>query len=142
MALLIAAISSAILVLGGGFHLYWAFGGRVGAAISVPERLDGVPAFNPGPAATLSVALFLFAVLPVVLALTGVAVLPIPRFWLRVAAALLAGLFLARALSWHKYVGLLKNIRHTRFAWYDTWLYSPLCLLLAVSLIGAVLLPS
>ncbi len=48
--------------------------------------------------------------------------------WLSVALAL--GL-LARAVGDFKYVGFFKKLRDSRFATLDSWLYSPLCLLLA-----------
>ena len=49
--------------------------------------------------------------------------------WLSFALA--AGL-LARAIGEFKYVGFFKRVRGSRFARLDTWIYSPLCLLLAL----------
>jgi Protein of unknown function (DUF3995) len=136
----ITIICAAILLFGAGFHFYWGCGGRVGSAVALPQRVDGTQAFEPNPAGALLVAVFLIGVLLLVLALSGLIHLPAPQRWLRVAVILLSILFLARALSWYKYVGLFKSIRNTRFAKYDTWLYSPLCLLLSLSLIGVALL--
>jgi hypothetical protein len=48
--------------------------------------------------------------------------------WLSYALAL--GLA-ARAVGEFKYVGFFKRVRGSRFATLDTWIYSPLCLLLA-----------
>jgi hypothetical protein len=49
--------------------------------------------------------------------------------WLSYGLAL--GL-LARAVGDFKYVGFSKRVRGTPFARLDTWIYSPLCLLLAL----------
>ncbi|MES2318120.1 MAG: DUF3995 domain-containing protein [Pseudomonadota bacterium] len=48
--------------------------------------------------------------------------------WLSYALA--AGLF-ARGVGEFNYLGLFKRVRGSRFATLDTWVYSPLCLLLA-----------
>jgi hypothetical protein len=39
---------------------------------------------------------------------------------------------MARAVGEGRYVGFLKRVRNTAFARNDTWLYSPLCVALAV----------
>jgi hypothetical protein len=136
----ITTVCSAILLFGAGFHFYWGCGGRVGVAVALPQRADGTQAFESNPAGAILVAVFLTGSFLLVLALAGLIDLPVPQRWLRVAVLSLSALFLARALSWYKYVGLFKSIRRTRFAKYDTWLYSPLCLLLSLSLMGAALL--
>jgi hypothetical protein len=130
----------AILLFAAGFHLYWGCGGRVGSAVALPQRADGMQAFKPSPTGAILVAVFLIGSLLLVLALAGLIHLPVPQRWLRVAVMSLSALFLMRALSWYKYVGLFKSIRNTRFAKYDTWLYSPLCLVLSMSLISVALL--
>jgi len=49
-----------------------------------------------------------------------------------VLAWVLAALFLIRAVGEFRYVGFFKSVRDTRFATWDSWLFSPLCLLIAV----------
>jgi hypothetical protein len=98
---------------------------------AVPS-VEGQPLFVPSTGATMAVGvvLLLFAAL---VAATGrlVEVGASPRLlsWLSLALAL--GL-LARAIGEFKYVGFFKRVRGSRFARLDTWVYSPLCLLLAV----------
>jgi hypothetical protein len=73
----------------------------------------------------------LFAAL--VAATAGVVSVGLPTVvlvWLSYALA--AGL-LARAAGEFKYVGFFKRVRGSRFATLDSVVYSPLCLLLAVS---------
>lgn len=136
----ITIVCAVVLLFGAGFHLYWGCGGRVGTAVALPQRADGTQAFKPSHIGAIVVAFFLIGSLLLVLALSGLIHLPVPQRWIRVAVMLLSALFLARALSWHKYVGLFKSIRSTRFAKYDTWLYSPLYLVLSLSLMSAALL--
>jgi|SRR5271169_1973029 len=133
-------VCAAILLFGAAFHVYWGCGGHVGSSVALPQRGDGTQAFKSNPAGAVLVAIFLVGCLILVVALSGLIQLPVPQRWLRIAVMALSVLFLARALSWHKYVGLFKSIRTTRFAKYDTWLYSPLCLLLSLSLMGVALL--
>jgi Protein of unknown function (DUF3995) len=136
----LAIVCAAILLFGAAFHLYWGCGGRVGSSVALPQRGDGTQAFRPNRFGTILVAVFLVGCLGLVVALSVPIQLPVPQRWLRIAIVALSVVFLARALSWYKYVGLFKSIRTTRFAKYDTWLYSPLCLLLALSLMGVALL--
>jgi Protein of unknown function (DUF3995) len=136
----ITIVCAAILLFGAGFHFYWGCGGRVGSSVALPQRADGVGAFRSNPAGAILVGFFLAGILVLVLALSGAVSLPVPRQWLRIGAVLLSMLFLARALSWYKYVGFFKSIRSTRFAKYDTWMYSPLCLLLSLGLMVAAVL--
>jgi hypothetical protein len=136
----LAIVCAAILLFGAAFHLYWGCGGRVGSSVALPQRGDGTQAFKSNRFGTILVAVFLVGCLGLVVALSVPIQLPVPQRWLRIAVMALSVLFLARALSWYKYVGLFKSIRTTRFAKYDTWLYSPLCLLLGLSLMGVALL--
>ena len=105
---------------------------RPGPGGGAVPSVDGKPLFVPSTRATLAVGvvLLLFAGL---VAATGrlVEVGASPRLlsWLSLALAL--GL-LARAIGEFKYVGFFKRIRGSRFARLDTWIYSPLCLLLAL----------
>jgi hypothetical protein len=107
-----------------------AFGAMDGESGAVPS-VAGKPLFVPSRASTLAVAvaLLLFALL--VAATAGALQLGVPLqvlSWLSYALAL--GLF-ARAIGEFRYVGFFKRVRGSRFARLDTFLYSPLCLLLA-----------
>lgn len=113
MTMVVVAACSAILLLAAGFHLYWGLGGRIGVGLSLPQREDGNPAMKATAVGAIMVGLILVLVLLLVLG-----------FW--------AVVFSARALSWSRYVGLFKKVRTTRFASYDTLLFSPLCLVLGL----------
>jgi hypothetical protein len=123
-------VSAAIVLAGlAGLHVYWAFGGRAARAAVVPT-VEGRAVLSPSKTATLVVA-----------AIIGVsAVLVIgavdgwdPRLLFRVGCAGVAVVLLARAIGDRRYVGLLKRVRDTEFARRDTWIYSPLCLVLGTA---------
>jgi uncharacterized protein DUF3995 len=131
---LTAVACVAILCLAAGFHFYWGFGGKVGLSVSLPQREDGEPIIQQSAVGAHAVGLALVIATLTVLLYMGVFGSPLPRPWLRGMTVLLAAVFGVRALSAYRYVGLFKTVHHTRFARYDTWLYSPLCLCVAVGL--------
>ncbi len=106
-------------------HAYWALGGRWGVAVTIPV-VDGRRAFNPGPLATWLVC-GLLAV--------GVALVMCRS---RMGLWGLAAAFLLRAIGEFRMAGFFKSITDTEFARWDTWLYSPLCLLIALLAAGAI----
>jgi hypothetical protein len=134
MALLTAGACVGILSLAAGFHFYWGFGGKVGLSVSLPQREDGEPIIQHNAIAAHAVGFALVIAILTVLFYLGVFGSPLARQWLRVMTVLVAAVFAARALSWYRYIGLFKTVRHTRFARYDTFLYSPLCLFVAAGL--------
>lgn len=129
-------LSLAIIAFAAGFHLLWAVGGRLGYAVSLPQRPDGTPVLAHRLAwwrpAAGGVTLCLALLAALLLAQAGRLRLPLPPDLVR---ALLLGVgtaFVARALVPNRYVGLFKRLRGTRWAHYDTRLYSPLFLALGL----------
>ena len=140
---MIALLCAGVLALIAGVHFYWALGGRRGLALAVPQTERGSASFKPGAGATHAVALMLMLAAALIVAQAGL--LPVPAWPLLPAAlrgvvALMALIFLVRALAPLRYTGLFKQVRHTPFGRYDTWLYSPLCLLLGLALASQSLL--
>ncbi|MER8654317.1 DUF3995 domain-containing protein [Mesorhizobium sp. M0847] len=134
MATAVVALCSAILLLGAGFHLYWGLGGSVGAGVALPQREDGTPAVKETAFGAMVVGLILALVLLLIFGFTNVIRLPVPQQLLKAGIILWALIFTVRALSWSRYFGLFKQVRTTRFASYDSWFYSPSCLLLGLGL--------
>jgi hypothetical protein len=132
-------VALAIIAFAAGFHLLWALGGRLGLSVSLPQRRDGLPVMNDRmrwwrPAAgAVAVALILLAALA--LAAEGHLGLPLPAFVVRAALGLVGAAFVLRAFVPTPWTGFFKRIRTTRWARYDSWLYSPLFLLLGVALL-------
>ncbi|MBV9884745.1 MAG: DUF3995 domain-containing protein [Sphingomonadaceae bacterium] len=132
-------IALAIIAFAAGFHLYWALGGRLGYSVSLPQRPDGVPVMHHRigwwrPAAG-AVAAGLVMLAALALAAEGRLSLPLPLFVVRGALGLVGGAFVLRAIVPTPWTGFFKRIRGTRWARYDTFLYSPLFLLLGAALL-------
>jgi len=132
-----------IIAFAAAFHLHWALGGRLGYSVSLPQRADGIPVMAHRlpwwrPAAA-GVVLGLVALALLLLAYAGHLPLPLPRRLARVALLAIGAAFIARALVPNRYVGFFKSLRTTRWARFDTRLYSPLFLLLGLILVAQAL---
>ena len=106
------------------FHLYWAFGGRAGRD-KVSPTVNGKPLLRIDFVACLGMAwiFLLLAGVPVV------AMNPTLRKWLLIGMIVAFG---GRAIGDFKYVGFFKSVKGTPFAYWDTRMFSPLNVLLAV----------
>jgi hypothetical protein len=140
---LLAAL--AIIAFAAGFHAHWALGGRLGFSVSLPQQPTGEPVMAHRlswwrPAAAV-VALGLAFLALLLLAHAGQVDLPIPAGAVRAALLATGAAFVARALVPNRYVGFFKSLRTTRWAKYDTRLYSPLFLALGLLLIGHAAAP-
>jgi hypothetical protein len=128
-------VATAVLASAALVHLYWGLGGRLGKALAIPRRAGGGgPAMRPRPVGTLAVAAALAIAALLVAARIGLVDSPMPVWLLRAACAVLALVFLARAIGERRYVGFFKRVKGTRFARLDTMVYAPLCLFMAVAL--------
>ena len=131
MSRLIGIATVGVLCALGVFHVYWAAGGRWGTDATIPKH-DGEPLFQPPPAGSLLVATLLFSAGLVVLGRLGVWGPALPP-WVFVAGIwTLVTVFLGRVVGDFRWFGVFKRMRGTAFAWWDTWLFVPLCLLLAL----------
>jgi hypothetical protein len=130
--IVVAGMVAVVLGALAALHVYWAFGGKSGAAAAVPER-DGAPLFRPGPAACAIVAALLAGAAVTVWA-KGAAWSPlgVPRAASTVGAFAVAAAFIGRAIGDFRWVGFFKRHRDTQFARNDSRIYSPLCLALGV----------
>jgi hypothetical protein len=94
--------------------------------------VDGKPLFQPSRWATVAVALALFCAATVVAIRSGILSVPAPGFLAVVGCWGLAAVFGLRAIGDFRYLGFFKRVTATRFARADTFVYSPLCAVLAV----------
>lgn len=123
----------AILAAIGLLHAYWACGGRLSIGAAVPQ-VGGVAAFRPSAAATWAVAIALFLAALTVAAAGDLIAAPGPAWAHAGAAIALALVFAARAIGNFGLVGFFKTRGDGAFARLDTWVYSPLCLILAAAI--------
>ncbi|SDH94916.1 Protein of unknown function [Pseudomonas benzenivorans] len=134
MTLVLPITLCSLFTVLGGWHFYWAFGGRLAASAAIPE-VDGRPTFTPSGFATVLVGLALVACAALIAATAGLLPVPVPGrilAWLCYALAFVLG---ARAIGDFRLVGFFKRVRGSRFASLDTFVYSPLCLALAVGVL-------
>ncbi len=110
-------------------HLYWVAGGNRGLRYALPA-IDGRPIFNPGPIGTALVALFLagFAVVALLLGF-GNDAFPALQPYAALLGFAIGAVLVLRAIGEFRYVGIFKRVRGGVFAVYDSWLYSPFCLI-------------
>jgi hypothetical protein len=128
---MIGVALGAVFGLLAALHVFWAFGGTWGSGAAIAE-IDGRPRFVPSRGATLAVAAALAGAGVVVLARAELILAPVPRGTLQCAVAVLAIVFLLRSIGDFRLMGFFKSVRGPRFAVRDTWVYSPLCLLIGL----------
>ena len=130
MTRVVGILAAGVLLGLGALHAYWAAGGQWGTDVTIPKR-DGAALFTPGPAGTLLVAVLLCAAALVLLGRVGVWGRWLPRWPFLAGTWTLAAVFGGRVVGDFQWFGLSKRMTGTSFAWWDTWLYVPLCALLA-----------
>lgn len=126
-------LNSSILFFISSLHFYWLLGGKWALESAIPTNRNGGHLFKPGMAATLVVALGLFAFSSFYLIKGEFISFQIPSIILDYAGYGISTLFFLRAIGDFKYVGIFKKETTTHFASRDTKFYTPLSLLLALS---------
>jgi Protein of unknown function (DUF3995) len=119
---LLAIALAAVFFLEGGLHLYWALSGNMPEDALIPRDEDGIRLFDAQPVMTIASG---------VLQWISALIVVLPGTSLKLG---LAVLLLLRAMGELNYIGFFKRVRGSRYATFDTWLYSPLCLAQAVGL--------
>jgi Protein of unknown function (DUF3995) len=129
--LVCALVFAAVLLFLAALHVYWALGGDWGSSVTVPT-MEGRRTINPIRLATYAVAFLL--VMGAVIICGQVHLFATGRFsaLFRPGSWCLCAVFFLRALGNFKTFGIFKTVYGTAFADWDTRLYSPLCLVLAV----------
>ena len=115
-------------------HFYWFFGGTRGINNTLPEN-DGKKLFIPSKMATFIVAfgLLFLSLFSFQLYKANVFIDFEPLTYL-ILAYFFAFIFLLRAIGDFKYLGFFKRIKGSPFGEYDSKYYSPLCLVICLSL--------
>jgi len=136
---ILAVFAIAIIAFAAAFHFRWAFGGRRGFEISLPQRPDGQPVLRHLLRLWRPAALLIASGLVLLAGLVAAKALQLthgidPRL-LELSLLATGAAFIARAVVPNRYVGFFKRLRSTRWARYDTWLYSPLFLTLGLLLV-------
>jgi Protein of unknown function (DUF3995) len=127
LGILLATIFAILSLL----HFYWAAGGRFGIGVVIPQ-VEGKAAFTPSPLGTIMVGVALLAAMFTILGQIGFLGEIIPSWIFRWGSLGLAALFLLRSIGEFKLVGFFKQTSNSSFATWDTFLFSPLCLFIAI----------
>ncbi|WP_068984510.1 MULTISPECIES: DUF3995 domain-containing protein [Lysinibacillus] len=131
MKLLLILIAVGLLWLISLMHIYWAFGGRWGSVVAIPvKKGEQKLAFTPKKWGTLIVAILILLASVIIIVQAGYSQGFQANNLSKIGSIVCAFVFIFRAIGDFKYVGFFKNIKHSQFARYDTWLYSPFCLFL------------
>ncbi|KAB0481054.1 Protein of unknown function [Pseudomonas reinekei] len=122
-------------------HVYWALGGEWAAVAAVPQvPLEGGtqlrPAFKPRGWLTLLVAAALMVIALLVCLRVGWWLPQVHHQMLQWVISAIALLLFARAIGDSELMGFFKEIKGSRFARWDTWVYSPLCVVLGSGLLA------
>jgi hypothetical protein len=124
-------VTAMVFLLLSALHVYWAGGGRWGSETAVPHQGDR-PLFTPSRQATILVAALLLMAAVIIFLRVRTPASPILELITRAGAWTLALVFTLRAIGDFHWIGFFKTVRDTGFGTLDSWLYSPLCLLLAI----------
>jgi hypothetical protein len=137
---IVAAIALAIIAFAAAFHFHWGFGGTRGFGVSLPQRPDGEPVLRHLLHLWRPAALVVALGLVLLGGLVTVRAVPLDHgidpTLLDLALLATGFAFIARAVVPNRYVGFFKRLRSTRWARYDTRLYSPLFLILGMCLVA------
>jgi hypothetical protein len=128
MALALAGVLGVLGLL----HVYWAIAGVSGRSVALPE-VDGEPVFVPSRASSALVAAGLLFGAWVALAVGGTLAAPLSATALRLLCTILGAAFLARSVGEFRLLGFFKRVKGTPFARWDTLLFSPLSLAIALA---------
>ncbi len=126
-------INTVIFLLLSVLHIYWAFGGGLWIDSVLPTNSSGTKMLNPSMPTTFIVAFGLMFLAFVTAGNQGFLDNYINKKYFRYGSLIIAIIFLLRAIGEFKYVGFFKTITATQFAINDTQIFSPLCLLIALS---------
>ena len=124
-------------------HLYWSASGNWAFDAVLPRDEGGRRLLNPRRIDSFIVGTALLsmgAYLSVWGANVSIDLGPaLAWFWDNAVWGMVV-VFLLRAVGEFRYLGFFKRFRESRFAWWDSCLYSPLCLWLGGSILGLIYL--
>ncbi len=112
------------------FHIVLAFG--VWGHLPVIPVVPDTPTPQPSSFAWLAIAVALALAALVVLARADLLLTSVPPMLSTLACSALGVIFVLRAIGEFRMFGFFKSITGTDFAFWDTWLYTPLCLALGL----------
>lgn len=120
-----------ILIFISGFHFYWAFGGKYAYTAVIPEKFQ-VDSIDRAKEIKTVIATLIVAFGMLFLALCIVLFYASPRVWVAVILRIFAVIFLVRAIGDFNMLGIFKKKSNSKFAYYDTRMFIPICVFLGI----------
>lgn len=115
-------------------HIYWAI-----SITNIPKKviphINDNPVFIPMRSVTFLVGIIFILLAIFILAMANGCYGGSLNWFYNFIGSCLALIFFARSIGDFKFVGFLKKIKNSQFAFYDTRYWSPLCFLLAFLLL-------
>ena len=129
----VAISLGAVFALLCAFHIGGAFGvWHLPILPTMPDRPPDLPPPQASSFAWLTVAAALALAVLVVLARGDLLLTSVPPKLSTLACSALGVIFVLRAIGEFRMLGFFKSIKGTDFAFWDTWLYTPLSLALGL----------
>ena len=126
----LAIFLGSLFALLSAFHIVGAFGVWVDLPV-IPELPDReLP--HPSSLSWLGVAAALALAVLVVLAHGDLILRFVPPWFSTFACLVLGGVFVFRSIGEFRTFGFFRSIKGTDFAFWDAWLYTPLCVVIAL----------
>lgn len=135
--MILSILLSSIFIILGLIHFNWVMGGKFGFTESLPTKESGERVLNPKriDSAIVGIGLTLFGIFYILT--SGILDYDLPVWILKYGGWIIPGIFILRAISEFRYVGLFKRIKTTNFGKLDTKFISPLCL--AIGIVGIII---
>jgi len=130
--MILSVLLGLIFFILGGIHFNWVFGGEFGFAEALPTKENGERILNPRKFDSAIVGIGLSAFGFFYLLGPGIVDFDLPEWLVKYAGWIIPSIFILRAIGNFKYVGFFKKIKSTSFGKWDTKLFSPLCLIIAI----------
>ncbi|MFT4534589.1 MAG: hypothetical protein ACJA1A_002355 [Saprospiraceae bacterium] len=127
--ILILAIILFILSL---IHFNWARGGIWGFENALPTNEKGERILNPRKIDSLIVGLGLLGFAFFYLHLSSLLTLAIFELIMHYLKWIIPSIFMLRAIGDFRYVGLFKKVKNTKFGRFDTYYFTPLCIIIVM----------
>jgi hypothetical protein len=131
--MILSILLSLILILLGMIHFNWVIGGKFGFEESLPTKENGERVLNPKRIDSAIVGIGLTAFGIFYMLKSGLIEYNLPEWIMKYGSWIIPTIFLLRAIGEFKYVGFFKSVKETDFGKLDTKLFSPLCLVIAIS---------
>ena len=125
--------NTSVLIAVTALHIYWLFGGKTGLEFAIPnytpsrKRYNNLNKFKLFFATVLFASMSLFNIEQAEI-INGIFYDDFMHWGHRIIAVI----FLFRSIGNFKFIGFTKTFKGTTFAKLDTYIYSPVCLLLSI----------